>query len=323
MEENSFEIHYWFDDKSHTMDAVIQNRCEFELLGIVKEISRQYGIEIIIETAPLANGGLRRWFRIATREENRKATITISTITAVLAILLTTPITKAIDKSLDNFFEDKEEKALEKDIKQEQLKNLQLQNSKLQREENQEEEAKFLNENHLIKKKKSIYYESLKSYPKIKQVSYVINNNYNIKEIFINRDNFEEFILQSDDLEPIVIEDAIIEIVSPVLKKGHYKWMGIYNEETINFNMQSTEFKNLVQSREVEFKNGTSINCILRKRQKIDNEGQVKIVAYDVIQVNSYFENDNPVETFEGRKYRKRKEADRQQLDLFESEEDN
>ncbi|OYU78953.1 MAG: hypothetical protein CFE23_16300 [Flavobacterium sp. BFFFF1] len=301
------------------MDALIQNKCEYELLGIVKEIAKQFDVEIFIETAPLENGGLRRWFRIATREENRKATITTGVITVLLTILLTTPITKTYDKVFEKLYEDKEEKALDTDLKKEQLKNLQLQNSKLQREEDREEQAKFLNENTVIKKKKSIYYESLKSYPKVEKVSYIINNQNKTTEIFISRNSFEEFILLSDDLEPIITEDAIIEIVSPVLKKGHYKWMGIYNGETINFNMQSLEFKNLVQSREVEFKNGTSINCIIRQRRRIDNEGQIKTVAYDVTQVNSYFENDNPVETFEGRKYRQRREADRQQLDLFDT----
>lgn len=323
MEENSFEVHYWFNDDSHLMDAFIQNKCEYELLGIVKEIARQFEVEILIETAPLENGGLRRWFRIITREENRKATITTAVLTTLLTILLTTPIAKITEKGIDKLFEDKEEQLLDHKIKEAQLKNLELENSKLEREAEREEQVKSLSENTVIKKKKSGYYEALKSYPKVIQVSYVVHDESKNYNVVVPRESFEDYILSTDDLDPIIIEDAIIEIISPVLKKGHYKWMGIFKGEIINFNMQSNEFKTLVQSREVEFKNGTSINCILRQRKKIDNEGQVKTVGYDVIQVNSYFENDNPVETTEGRKYRQRREADRQQLGLFDKPEED
>ncbi|MFT6744283.1 MAG: hypothetical protein ACJAR8_000834, partial [Bacteroidia bacterium] len=26
---NTLEIHYWFDDESHSMNAAVQNRCEY------------------------------------------------------------------------------------------------------------------------------------------------------------------------------------------------------------------------------------------------------------------------------------------------------
>jgi hypothetical protein len=58
---NSIQVHYWFGDESHTMDALVQNRCEYEFLGILKEIASSFNAEIIIETEPLTNGGLRRW----------------------------------------------------------------------------------------------------------------------------------------------------------------------------------------------------------------------------------------------------------------------
>jgi hypothetical protein len=121
----------------------------------------------------------------------------------------------------------------------------------------------------------------------------------------------------SDDLEPIEKDEAIIEIISPVLKKGNYKWRGIYNGEPEEFNMKSNEFKTLIQNGEIEFKNGFSINCALTIRRKIDNEGNIKTVGYDVTRVNSHFLNGNPIETPEGKRYRKQKEADKLQLTLF------
>ena len=81
--------------------------------------------------------------------------------------------------------------------------------------------------------------------------------------------------------------------------------------------MKSNEFKNLVQNGEIEFKNGSSINCFLSIRKKIDNEGVEKIVGYDVIRVNFYFQNEQPIETKEGKNFRKVKEAEEKQYDLF------
>ena len=125
----------------------------------------------------------------------------------------------------------------------------------------------------------------------------------------------------SDDLEPLEIEKAEIEIISPVLKKGKYKWTGYYKGEVISFNMHSNEFKTLVQSGEIEFKNGSSINCFLKIKRKIDNEGIEKIVGYDVERVHFYFQNEEPIETSEGKQYRRVKEAEKNQTRLFDSDE--
>lgn len=29
---NTIELHYWFNDDSHTMNAVVLNKCEYEFL---------------------------------------------------------------------------------------------------------------------------------------------------------------------------------------------------------------------------------------------------------------------------------------------------
>ena len=38
---NTIELHYWFNDNSHTMNAIVFNKCEYEFLGIAKEISQK------------------------------------------------------------------------------------------------------------------------------------------------------------------------------------------------------------------------------------------------------------------------------------------
>ena len=123
--------------------------------------------------------------------------------------------------------------------------------------------------------------------------------------------------MTSDDTEPDNDENAIIEIISPVLKKGKYKWTGIYNGDAITFKMKSNEFKTLVQTGQIQFKNGSSIDCHLVTNKKINAEGEVYVSSYEVVLVNNYFENDKPIETSEGRRKRQKREAELQQLNLF------
>ncbi len=297
------------------MDAFVQNKCEYELLGIIKEISNTFKVFVIVETEPIADGGLRRWFRIASKEENKKATITTALITALLTTIIITPlstsVSKLTEKVIERIFEDPEIKELEKE-------KLKLEVEKLRQETGQY--VSTLDKNNIIKKKKSNFYENLEKYPKVDRVTFIISNNEK-QDVFdeknVLRKNFNEFILVSDELEPEEFDDIIIEIISPVLKKGNYKWMGIYQGEPVSFSMKSLEFKELIQQGKIQFKNGTSINCSLKIKKKIDNEGIAKITNIEVNRVNHYFENDKPIETSEGRKHRRRKEADILQLKLF------
>jgi hypothetical protein len=311
---NTLEMHYWFGDNSHSINASVINRCDYEILGILNEISNILSVNIEIETEPSKEGGFRKWLKITTKGENKNATITTAIIVALVTTLLTTPLAKISENIINNLFEDTELKELEKEkIKLEILKLKQ-------------ETSKHLINNSLIKKKKSNFYQHLEKYPKVKKISYNITNERRTektKDMFIEKNDFKKYILTSDDLEPVDIEDAIIEIISPVLKKGKYKWTGYYKGESISFNMKSVEFKTLVQSGGIEFKNGSSINCFLKIRKKINNEGMENIAGYDVIRVNKYFESDKPIETSEGKAYRKKKEADERQVDLFASYDDD
>ncbi|SDX64408.1 hypothetical protein [Hymenobacter psychrophilus] len=313
LRRNTLEVHYFFNDDTHTMDAVVQNRCEYELLGIAKEVASMFGVAIYIETEPLADGGLKRWFSLISKEEDKKANITTALLTALIMAIVVNPLSKLTDKSIENIFEDSEVKELEKEklkLEVEKLKqDTYIINHKLE-------------ENNIIKKKKSNFYESLDKYPKIKAVSFTVDTQ-KTREVIIKKKMFNEFILVSNDIDPIEIEDTSIEIISPVLKKGNYKWMGIYNGIPTAFNMKSNEFKSLVQTGAIQFKNGSTINCSLYINKKIDNQGHEKVTSYDIMRVNSYFENNKPVETPEGKQHRRAKAADKQQLNLFAINDNN
>lgn len=316
LEANTLQLHYWFKDETHSMDAFIHNKCDTEFLGVINEIASIIGAEISIETQPLEDGGLIRWFKFELNEKSKKDAIILAIVIAIITGVLTTPVTTALSEVtkelIERIFEDPEIKKLEKEKLKLEIENLkkdiQLKNHEI-------------SGNNKIKKRRSNFYEKIESYQKIEKISFVVTDDQKqliAKEQTIERSQFKNFIIVSDDLDSIENENAIIEIISPVLKKGPFKWTGIYNGESIDFKMKSNEFKTLVQTGKVEFKNGSSINCFLEIRRKIDSEGNEKIVGYDVHRVNNYFENEKPIETPEGRYHRKKKEADENQLSLYD-----
>ncbi len=313
---NRIELHYSLNDNSHLMDAFVQNKCEHEFLGLLREIAIRLSADVIVETEPFGEGGLRRWFKVVSKEENKKGTITTAIIVALLTVILTTPLTKSIEKVIDKIFEDTELQDLEKE-------KIKLEIEKLKQELHNNEDE--INTNVLVKKKKSNFYSYLEGYSKVSQFAIISQNNekVTIEEKVIKREAFKEFILVSDELEPDEISEAVIEIISPVLKKGNFKWMGVYQGNVIHFAMRSNEFKTLVQTGKIQFKNGTSINCQLMIHKRIDIEGLVQVTKYEVLRVNSYFENDKPIETPEGKSYRQKKEADKRQYKLFNNDDES
>lgn len=112
---NVLEVHYWLKNNSHKMNALIENRCEYEVLYLIKEIAKSYSLSIQIETEPTAEGGLRKWFTIVSKEENKKGTITTTIIVALITVILTTPIAKVSEKLIDKLFEDTEMNDMQKE----------------------------------------------------------------------------------------------------------------------------------------------------------------------------------------------------------------
>ena len=319
LQANSLEFHYQFEDDSHTMNAIVLNKCESEVLAILKEVSQKFQIQIDIETEPIEQGGLRSWLKIRgnSREVTIKDLILIAVIGGFTASVLSSPITTTINevvsRSIDLIFEDDEITTL-KDLKEK--KQLELDISKIE-EEIRERSAKI--DENVILKRRSNFYSNLSQYPKVRELSISLEDNQRqaVKEYQINRLSFDSFVLETDELDPIIESNAIIEIVSPVLKKGKYRWTGIFNEEVIQFKMGSMEFKTLVQCGDIVFKNGFTIDCELAIRRKMTNEGDIKTTSYEVLLVNQYYENNNPIETPEGKRKRQKHEIDLQQLKLF------
>ena len=201
---------------------------------------------------------------------------------AVLASLfidiITSPLSVSIDNVLKNCIA-----ALSEDKEIKKLKSLYEKGKSATDIESLEIEIKRNIRNideYIICKKRSNFYEILRPYRKVKSISVaaINENNERVSEITISKNDFKTFILTTDDLDPENNENAVIEIVAPVLKNSNYnKWVGVYDGELINFYMGSDEFRTMVQKGKVEFKNGTSIICHLRTSKRMNHEGEVKI----------------------------------------------
>ena len=314
------ELHYWLEDNSHKMNAITFNKCEKELIGIIFEVAKTFNISVDIEVEPLQEGGLRSWLNITAKkigtENYSQVSVRKAIVIGCVAALLTTPITYSISaictQVVNEIFQAKELKRLKKEKLKLELKLLKIKCK---------EDVFKINKN-VINVKRSNYYKSLNKENKVQKISVGIEDANNIavrEEKMVHKHLFNNYILKDNDLEPEVLENAAIELIAPILKKGEYKWLGVFNGEVITFAMKSNEFKIMVLNGQIEFKNGFLIDCSLQINKKIDNEGLEKRSSYEVNRINNYIISNNPIETPEGKKYRNKKEAELKQTSLFDN----
>ena len=55
-----FELHYFLSNDIHSIDAILRNKCEAELLAIVYEAISIMGLDVTIEAEALQEGGSKR-----------------------------------------------------------------------------------------------------------------------------------------------------------------------------------------------------------------------------------------------------------------------
>ncbi|MDY4400670.1 MAG: hypothetical protein SPE69_08900 [Helicobacter bilis] len=140
---------------------------------------------------------------------------------------------------------------------------------------------KKLTINHKSNRIMSNFYNKAEKCEKIEKIGYKTANQ---SEIVVERNKFKTFILtENKDIE--LIENAEIEIISPVLKEGKYKWKGIYNGNKIDFSMGDSGFKNDVITQKHNFINGTSIICDLEISRIFDEYGEEVKISYRVKKV--------------------------------------
>ena len=80
---NRLQFHYYFKDNSHTIDSIVRNECEKEILLIYKEIASTLGLELNLESLPTEEGGFKETWKFL-----GKNSVQISLIVSVSALII-------------------------------------------------------------------------------------------------------------------------------------------------------------------------------------------------------------------------------------------
>ena len=257
-----FELHYYLKDNSHAMNAFVRNKAEKDFLEAVKRIGDLLDSELKIETEAYQEGGLIE----------------------ILAIVLPTLhyLSPALNDIITHYAtRDTQAETLDKKIKEATLQNLELDNQ--QKTLGIEEQIEKKLNDKLVQKYISNFYKKIDSYDKVEKIGYKSVEKDGL-EYIVERKDFKSFILH-DDITISEDDDAMIEIISPVLKEGKYKWRGRYKNEKIDFSMADSKFKQEVIEGRHKFSNGSLISCHLEIKVTFDEFGDEKSINYRVLQV--------------------------------------
>jgi ribosomal protein L31E len=307
---NKIELHYFFADTSHSMNALIRNKCELNLLGILKEIASVLGARVQVESEAYTEGGLVERFVLRSKGEYTK-----SLMAAIFHYVL--PLEVDIEKVVNEENKEETKRAIEK-IRRELKEHEKDEDSKV----DMDNAAALFKNNLKIIKLKSNFYRQITNCEKSTKLAVQQlkdDNTPSGKPNTISRKKFDTYMLVADTLKPETDEKAVIEIISPVLKVGNYKWKGIYlaTGRTINFAMKDNEFKNEVINTGTLFKNGTRIECTMESTRKMSEFGEVTVTGYSVLLVSRKLDDEASVDIAHAKPAKKKKEVELKQLDLF------
>lgn len=282
MKENKpelLQIHYYLAEKSHSMNALILNRAENEILKIFEEISSTLGVQITTETQALEEGGIKAIYQFLVKNKSRENAVIIGKFLAGIAAIV---IAEVISENINTDAEYEKLKKEKITLEVEKLKrDLAEQDEYLVPEENikmVEDISVFISDKNKIKISKSNFYKNIRKENKIQKVS-TQRLDYNYQPIgdekIVSRQNFENFIIDEARIDDDYQEQISIEIISPVLTENKSKWKAIYNGRDITFTLKDKHFKKLISSKNLSFSNGTQIICDLETRQKMNSEGEI------------------------------------------------
>lgn len=305
-------LHYYLSNDSHTMDALIRNKCEAELLAVIQEVASALGFKANIESEAYQEGGLKEIWQFLGTSNNQLMLF----LSVVILIFSRIPLS------------DPEQDALNKEATKFTIEEKRLSIEKLKRELNAGEANKetiiaasnAIDSSLKVATRKSNFYKNLAGYEKVTGIGMAPldrSNRPTADEKFVARTDFRKFIITTNELPVEVIEDAQIEIISPVLKEGNYRWKGVYQEIPISFSMNDAEFKHSVLREEISFQHGSFIECVLNIHRKFDEIGDIVITGYSVVTVIKKTDGSISLETAQGKKHKSRKKFIKDQEVLF------
>lgn len=307
------ELHYYFSDESHSMNALVKNRCEAEFLAVAMDVAETLGIHLDLDSEALLEGGIREIWK-AIGDNSAQIALLISTLALIWSVIPKTD-QELVDLQKEDARLSIEQRRLEIEKLKEEMDKQEVDSESVQKA------ARVASESYKVVTRKSNFYKILSGYEKVTQVGYReldAENNYLTDESFVKRECFSRFILVSHDLEPLKDSSARIKIVAPVLTDGKAKWKGVYDGKNISFAMNDKEFKRAVVLKQLSFKNGDEIICVLLVHKKVDELGEVVTSGYSVNVVLENIHSGMSSETTQGKQYRHTKKMVNGQSDMFD-----
>ena len=289
---NKLSLHYYFKDESHSIDSLLRNECEKEILFMLKDISETLNLKLKLETLPPENGGfVETWKFIGENSPQITLLVSIATIIISRFPVQNKELTKLQIENLK----------LDNELKKKELEKLNLEFLQDENDISKElikDTVNLVNKNYKVSWRKSNFYKKLNSYPKIDSIELMrYDDNSPVKTPRkINKSEFSSFILNSDELPSTEQERAIIDVISPSLKPGKFTWKGFYNKEIINFSMDDFGFKEKVLNGKIHFSNRYSIEVQMTQERKINKDGNIVVTDSIVHKVLASIEGDKRIE---------------------------
>ena len=289
---NGIQFHYYFKDESHSINSLLRNECEKEILHIFKEISETLNLELEIETLPPEEGGFKeKWILLG------KNAAQISLIVSVAAIIISRfPVE---NEELTNL--QIENLKLDNEIKRKELEKLNLdfiQDEDKISVETVKDSVELSNKNYKISWRKSNLYKKLNNYNKLDSIDILrLRDDKPVgSPRAVLKSEFSNFILKTDELPNLEVKNAKIDVISPAIKRGKFKWKGFYKNSIINFLMEDYDFTFKVLNGNILFSNKYSIEVDMLQERKINNDGNVIVTNTIVKKVNASIEGEKRIE---------------------------
>lgn len=312
------ELHYVFheDDFSHTLDACTRNKCEHAFLQIVCEVARELGIQIQIQIEPHSEGGIKDLYTFVLSPRGANIAQWGALVLGVVTFTMMLPTKQDLKI--------KELSIIEKELN---IKKLRMEIAQEEQNRLIENVSDIPRNNTKIKRQKSNFFQKANSCPKIQKIELSEIDTISDRPVLgstvsIDRAEFDAYIVEDIAIDPDVWENAVIEIIAPVLVKKNYQWKGLlkFNNTTqiIDFYMKDKTFQADVQNQRISFKHGTHIECVLEFVRKADSEGEVFIARHDVTTVNRIYDGSGTnIETIQGKARKRQIAFEKQQMTLF------
>lgn len=169
------------------MDAIVRNKCEHELLEIVKEITGTLGIELTIESEAFVEGGLKEFWSFLGANNNQ-----IGLVLVILTIIFARCPT--VNKKLESLqIQDLEISIKERDLNIELLKK-QLKDTEVAENEIDVEKIADMLQTPKVERHKSNFYQNIANYDKVTEVTTTILTEANLPVREPNKIKRTEFI---------------------------------------------------------------------------------------------------------------------------------